>query len=210
MFVVEGVLTEIDIEMPEKLWLAGVSRRFPQSEFYILTFLPARRSVGNSIIKIQGAADKVLRELKKHPSLKEFVVLWKEKDSAVINTKTRDPWLLTAMIESGVLLEPPIRVKNGVAAWRVVSPRRAIDRLLRKLDERGIRYRLRSIGEYKSKTKLTRRQAEVLSLAIERGYYDVPKRVTLEELARELGIAKSTLSEVLRSAERKMIQPGSR
>jgi len=52
---------------------------------------------------------------------------------------------------------------------------------------------------------LTPREQEVLYYAYFRGYYDTPRRVSLEELSRELGIAKSTLNEMLRSAERKIV-----
>jgi len=52
---------------------------------------------------------------------------------------------------------------------------------------------------------LTPREQEVLYYAYFRGYYDAPRRVSLEELSRELGIAKSTLNEILRSAERKIV-----
>lgn len=44
---------------------------------------------------------------------------------------------------------------------------------------------------------LTDRQMEVLSLALERGYYDQPSRVSLEELGDDLDLHKSTVGEHL-------------
>lgn len=50
------------------------------------------------------------------------------------------------------------------------------------------------------------RQREVLNTAIEMGYYEMPRATTLEELAERVGVAKTTVSQHLRKAERKVIE----
>lgn len=50
------------------------------------------------------------------------------------------------------------------------------------------------------------RQREVLSLAHERGYYEMPKQVTTEELGEALDISRRTLEEHLRRAEQKLVE----
>ncbi|WP_129116939.1 helix-turn-helix domain-containing protein [Halegenticoccus tardaugens] len=54
-------------------------------------------------------------------------------------------------------------------------------------------------------TPLSARQAEVLSLALEAGYYDWPRRTDAQTLAGRLGICHSTLLEHLRKAEKKLL-----
>jgi predicted DNA binding protein len=49
------------------------------------------------------------------------------------------------------------------------------------------------------------RQRELLKLGLERGYFEIPREVTLEELADEMGITKTTASNHLRKAERKLM-----
>jgi predicted DNA binding protein len=44
----------------------------------------------------------------------------------------------------------------------------------------------------------------LLRTAVERGYYDTPRRCTLTELAEALDMAKSTCSETLHRAEGKI------
>jgi predicted DNA binding protein len=51
---------------------------------------------------------------------------------------------------------------------------------------------------------LTDRQEEVIRLAFEIGYFDFPRKIDSSELAEKLGIAGSTLSEILRAAERRV------
>jgi predicted DNA binding protein len=52
---------------------------------------------------------------------------------------------------------------------------------------------------------LTDRQEEILRMALEAGYYDQPKRVTIKDLAKRAGIAPSTYQEILQRAERKVM-----
>ncbi len=49
---------------------------------------------------------------------------------------------------------------------------------------------------------LTDKQQETLSLALEGGYYDIPRANTADELAGELGISHQAFSERLRRAHR--------
>lgn len=53
--------------------------------------------------------------------------------------------------------------------------------------------------------RLTRRQREAVVLAYERGYFAVPKQVTLTELAEELEITQQTLSRHLRVGVQKLL-----
>lgn len=50
------------------------------------------------------------------------------------------------------------------------------------------------------------RQREILNTAVEMGYYELPREVTLAELAEEIGVAKTTVSQHLRKAERRVVE----
>jgi DNA-binding CsgD family transcriptional regulator len=54
-------------------------------------------------------------------------------------------------------------------------------------------------------SKLTIKQRQALLTAFALGYYDVPRRISSEELSRHLNADKSTVVEHLRKAERKLI-----
>lgn len=55
-----------------------------------------------------------------------------------------------------------------------------------------------------SPSLLTDRQHEVLSVAVDRGYYDVPRTATVEDLAAELDCAASTVSLHLQKAHARL------
>ncbi|MDF1532237.1 MAG: helix-turn-helix domain-containing protein, partial [ANME-2 cluster archaeon] len=52
---------------------------------------------------------------------------------------------------------------------------------------------------------LTEKQSAILQLAYRSGYFDRPRKITAEELARKVGLHKSTLLEHLRKAEKRVI-----
>jgi HTH DNA binding domain len=54
-------------------------------------------------------------------------------------------------------------------------------------------------------SKLTFRQKQALLTAYALGYYDVPRKISSDDLSRHLNVDKSTIVEHLRKAERKLI-----
>ena len=53
--------------------------------------------------------------------------------------------------------------------------------------------------------QLTEKQKRVFELAVEEGYYDIPKRTELKKLAKLVGISLATYQEHLKRAEAKII-----
>jgi predicted DNA binding protein len=82
----------------------------------------------------------------------------------------------------------------------------AADRVsLRKLVERmeGMGYEVRVLKiSSKLKGSLTAKQKRIVQLAFEYGYFDYPRRIRQRELAKLCGISSSSLSEILRRAEK--------
>jgi len=58
--------------------------------------------------------------------------------------------------------------------------------------------------------RLTDAQREVFRLALERGYFDIPRRTTLVDIAEELGISDQAVSERLRRGQTKIGQAAMR
>ncbi len=72
-------------------------------------------------------------------------------------------------------------------------------------------FTVRSTGRYKSPATpwtadLTERQREILRLALESGYYEVPARISLTDLAKAVGISKAAMSKGLRRAEGRILR----
>ena len=95
---------------------------------------------------------------------------------------------------------------RGGLEWRLLAPRRSsIESLVATLQKRGIPVELVSIKSVKGSGILTDRQARVVSLAYELGYFEFPKRINLTDLAKKVGVSKAALSETLRTGEEKIL-----
>ena len=94
----------------------------------------------------------------------------------------------------------PFEVRDGWVEWTVSCAREKVRDLLSGFDDESIPYRLLSTRGVTSRL-LTPRQRFVFDSAMKEGYYDVPRRITLTELAVVLNVAKSTLSAQLHRIE---------
>ena len=113
-----------------------------------------------------------------------------------------------------IFVKPLIFTPDGLCRISLVSiSRNAIQDLLKKLKQRGRIIRF-SIVQEKIKTvfqpyvapKLTDIQKSAALLAYEQGYYDIPKRILLEKLAKISKKSKSTFHDNLKRAESKIIK----
>jgi len=206
-------LARIKIKFPDKLWISDLFKNFPDMKMEISYFLPydLEKSIGNSIIEIMHYnIDSIIQEIRNHPSVFEFSILEQEDKKVKFNVKTKDPYLLYAVIKCGVLINFPVRVKDGYAYWRLISSRKSIDQLLTLFEQRNIDFELLRIGKSPylledEKHKLTYNESNVLDEAISLGFFEIPRKISLEELANKLGKSKSALSVMLRKIIKKKV-----
>jgi len=206
-------LARIKIKFPDEIWIAEIFQKYPDIKMEISHFLPydLEKSIGNSLIEIlHYNIDSIIEEIRNHPSVFELSVLEKEENKVKFNVKTKDPYLLYAIIKCGVLVNFPIRVEDGYAYWRLISSRDRIDQLLTLFEEKNISFDLLRIGlsPYKiddDRSKLTYDESNILEKAITLGFFEIPRKISLEELANELGKSKSALSVMLRKIIKKKV-----
>ena len=74
-----------------------------------------------------------------------------------------------------------------------------------ELESKGTTVRFMSISPIDHKQVLTRRQLDVIRMAYNLGYYNIPKGTTIEKLAKRFKISPSTLAEILQRGEKKVI-----
>jgi len=91
------------------------------------------------------------------------------------------------------------------ALWTLLGSDESFKDLTRALDRHRIPVEIRLKKELEDTDLLTTRQEQILSIAFERGYFDFPKKRGLKELAAETGIKASTLDEILRRGQKKVL-----
>jgi hypothetical protein len=111
---------------------------------------------------------------------------------------------------AGGYLFPPLGIREGKIKISFLGSPQQVGEFLEKITALGIRYRVVLLTDANFSldsplNKLTEKQREVLIAAYKLGYYDIPRRINSEELAKKLDIVGSTLGEHLRKAERRLL-----
>ena len=128
---------------------------------------------------------------------------------STINTQTKDQYLLETIVKYHIIIKFPVPVEDGIATFQINSTRENVDAFIEALNTKGIKTELKSVGGYTNEDvdgrELTPRQQEIYKLAKESGYYDSPRRISLTELADQIGMAKSSLSSLLQRIHKKLL-----
>jgi len=171
--------------------------------------IPYGTTGGRSLIEFDEGpeSDRIIEGIRKHPAIERVEVTRSEggKVSAlVINRSCRAGQLLAA---SDCIMVSAQSLKDGRVRWKLISGMEgSLQSLVEELRKAGCQVEVERVGTVKAPVVLTKRQEEALALALREGYYESPKRIHLSELARRLNIAPSSLGEMLKRAEKAVIE----
>ena len=165
---------------------------------------------GTSILRIESGTDVKVEDIKKWFSgsddctLISFVSI--SKGRYMVTVRNAQCRLCKAFIGSDCFLESACTTSVGSIVWRVFAPNNlSLKDLIQRLRAEDCKVELLSLKRAVSNFELTQVQDEAIRLAYSLGYYDIPKKVTLEELAERSGVSKATLNLILRRGQRKII-----
>ena len=91
------------------------------------------------------------------------------------------------------------------ARWTILGTGNSFTELSTTLEERRIPFEVKLKKTLEDRELLTARQEQILTIAFERGYFDFPKKLGLTGLAAMTGIRESTLGEILRRGQKKIL-----
>jgi predicted DNA binding protein len=101
---------------------------------------------------------------------------------------------------------PFVCLRNeGRAQWTVLRSDRTVQALVKTLETKKTSFEVKMKQKLEDTDLLTTRQEQILSIAFERGYFDFPKKQGLEQLAADTGIRASTLAEIIRRGQKKIL-----
>ena len=194
---------------PASSWLTDFAAKF-DTMVTIHDCAPFGNDGAQGLIEIDTGsidADEMIKELLSHPDV-SGVHLAHDKDRRVMVSVTAKEWVACSTILRGdCYLRDANVFPDGRVEWRLFTPRAATLRaIVMDLTEVGCQVELVKKRRAESADRLTDKQLMVVRKALELGYFDHPRRITVRELARRLKIAPSTLSETLRRAGRKMAE----
>jgi hypothetical protein len=145
--------------------------------------------------------------------LVEAQVLEKEKNGSFTIFLRSGPSLSSVLsvigIESGFLF-PPMGVKDGKIKFSFLGNESQVKQFMEGMDTIGLHYRVVMLTDadfspISPLNQLTEKQRELLLTAYKSGYYDIPRKITSDQLANKVGLANSTVVEHLRKAEQRLL-----
>lgn len=130
----------------------------------------------------------------------QFTVLVRQRNSDSLSGLLRE-------IDPEVFPIPPCTLEPGSTLFGLCGPADALRRTLALLRRLGLRYDVRSVGPYRFRAGriLTERQAKAVALALDLGFFDIPRRTDLRTLGRIMGISPVALGKLLRRAELRIL-----
>ncbi|WP_129113812.1 helix-turn-helix domain-containing protein [Halegenticoccus tardaugens] len=159
---------------------------------------------------LRGNLDRARTALASDPSVLNYDVVDRGDGEgfAYIHCELRDPVksLVSTLHEYEIVLDTPIEFADGGTAratliGEAIPLREALDAISGLVE-----VRLERTGAYHPDrrdlgSRLTDRQHQILSIAVDCGYYEVPRRATLEDIAAEAGLSRATVGEHLQKIE---------
>jgi hypothetical protein len=204
--VSEKELTKVGVELPQ-------FRKIKSLEFVYFLRQDPEEFAAIAQVEFKDSTSKV-EDLLAGGFLVEAQVLEREKNGGYIIFMRGGPSLSSVLnfvgIESGYLF-PPLGIGDGKVKISFLGSEVQVKEFLERINVLGIRYRVVLLADANFSpisllNDLTEKQREVLLTAYKLGYYDIPRKITSEALAKKLNLVDSTVVEHLRKAEQRLIR----
>ncbi|HYC12199.1 MAG TPA: helix-turn-helix domain-containing protein [Nitrososphaerales archaeon] len=188
-------------------WIRAASRKF-SAEIEILDSKLLPKGLVEHLFDIQvepGVADELLAAMKKDADVIQMEIMRSDSGhiyGAAISSRCT---VCKQVARSKCFLES-VGISSGERArWTVLGSDSSYKELIRSLEQEKIPLEVRRRRAMGDTDLLTTRQEQILSIAYELGYFDFPKKLGLKELADRTGVRTSTLGEILRRGQRKVL-----
>lgn len=195
------------IKCPDN-WVTDISKKH-DVPIRFLGCKPFGENGGRSLIEIEDSDDTraLLKDMANHPEICNLDV-FPSKDGRILGrVSTERCHACKLLTGSDCFLTSAVTIPGGWAEWTLVSPAEgAVSQLIHNMKTAGFDVDILSKTILEKDSVLTGRQMDVLTLAFEEGYYDQPRRTSVRKLSKNLGVSASTVSEILKRGEKKIVQ----
>lgn len=204
------ILLTLDLDIPN-LWENGLVKNFPDSTFTIKQGHSLGEDCFSGLLKIEGASfenvSNFLEENYPLISLERF-----HSDLNLYYFISPDEILPRVIRNSRSILNWPIDLMEENKRIKFILKNEGIEEVMCFLEAKGVEVKKFSKVkiDFNLKEILTPKQKEILTPSLDNGYYDFPKRISLNALAKKIGVSPSTLCVHLQKIESKIFNSGYR
>lgn len=195
------------VDLPERSWKGDVSRRHPGTTLRVHASV-VNGEVGFELVTVAGSnVAECISTIETHSAVSDVSYLERSDGEGTIQIEGTAPPISLAAKESRFPVEYPLEIHDGRATVDATGSHSRLSALGEHLRDVGLRFEVAYIQhEHQTSQLLTEKQQQLLLAAVERGYYETPRRCTLTELAEHADVAKSTCSEMLHRVEETVVE----
>lgn len=156
-------------------------------------------------VKASGPTSRILLEVKSDQAVVEKVcnTFSRAGKQTFLCSMTSDSKIARVVASYSILRG--IMFADSVVWIFILEGYGELKNVLRDLLEVTKGVRVLKVRKVNSTEPLTVKQEQILKIALDSGFYDFPRKITEKELAKRLNVSQSSLSEVLRRAEKNII-----
>jgi predicted DNA binding protein len=197
----------ISLKIPEN-WMNEIVKAHPAT-IKVIDCMPFGRAGGRGLVEINALDDElseIVEEIRMLPTICKIDIASSEKGKIIGAVATNKCVACKALTGSDCFLTSASSKMDGKIEWTLITGGKAsLQHLFKKLEEFHCQAEIVRVSNINDKNILTARQKEIVRIALEKGYFDYPKKTNIRELANDFDISISTLSEILRKGQRKII-----
>ena len=199
------ILLTLDLDIPN-LWENDLVNNFPKGTFTIKQANPLGDDSFSGLLKIEGpsfiSVNKYIEE--NHPlvSLDHFY-----PNSGIYHFLAPDKILPNILKNSRSILSWPVEFMEKNKRIKLIMRDGEVEKIMEPLEKKNIEIKKFSKIkiDFNLKEILTPKQKEILTPSLKYGYYQFPKKISLNELSKKIGVSPSTLCVHLQKIESKIM-----
>ena len=192
-------ILRIEVRLPDGHWAGEATRENPSSVLQIIETMPLSKGRGTAQISTD---ELLLNQLDNLPGVENVNLLGKNK--ATVTIASGGGGFIKALRVVGVVPRTPFEVIDGWADWTIECSSSQVKQLIGQIKTDEIPMRLKSTRSNNEKL-LTIRQSQIFELAKRKGYWNIPREISITQLAELTGSSKSTISVMLHAIESKIV-----
>ena len=167
---------------------------------------PLNRGEMAMLLELTGtptAIKNTISMLQETAGVKEAIETDKDARSTRVFIALEKPRICRSTENSAIMcLDCPFNSTEVPARWRFAARKSSdVGEIITRLGEGGIQARIQDITPLDKSVALTQEEKGIIAVAIERGYFDFPRKITLEGLGKLVGVEPASLGKILRSVE---------
>ena len=194
---------------PPHSWIRRVTSEF-QAVIRVLDCrsLPDGDGV-QELFEITSAPDlseKITNYLRQDSYVYDIDIVKADRGKVIGSLKTHKCTACKTFAEASCFLESATSKPDGKLEWTVLGNDTMVRALMKDLTSQQVVGEVLKISKLRDEEELTARQENILQIALEKGYFEFPKKITLRQLAKVLDISPATLTEILRRGQKRVLQ----